>query len=306
MEEIKKIIIAEKEYHIGGTSTVNWTETSNMDNFIVSGVYVCEDGIRINPKDNLPIANGGGAHNFSFVLQVAASNNVENPAVGQTLCLTNRYGGETKQYIRTYLLTGWTPWKEVNSTLVLGAGGMTDQATLDSTTEWGEYTGVLFDSRWMNPSEGMVLTNLYSALQAVSQANGASSHQALVTALNYLYNISGGDAGAFYSNLQGAMYKMSVYHNSSVLGGINSIFPNVGGDVLNVLKSYVKKRIVQKLDVIPFIPFTPEQSIVYGFEPQTITRFGDVKDDGSVHWSPFFDQSGKEGLLQINPTRLHK
>ena len=82
MDEIKKILIGDKEYHIGGTSSINWDNTSDMNNFTTSGVYICENGIRTNLKDNLPVANSGSAHNFSFVLQVATSSDTEKVAIG--------------------------------------------------------------------------------------------------------------------------------------------------------------------------------------------------------------------------------
>lgn len=276
-----------------------WSQESNMNEFIKSGIYVCENGIRTNTADNLPIANSGSAHNFSFVLQVAASNSIENPAIGQTLYLTNRYGGETKQYIRTCLLGGWTGWREVTGTLTLGNSGMVDERTLNSTIEWGEYNGVLFDPNWMK-AQNIVLANLVNAITAYSGAATIDSGE-IRKALDHLYDIGSGDQqGAFRSNLFGCLFKMRVYDNSSVLNGINVYF----GEVASRLKPYVGRRIVQELDVIPFTIISPEWAPYWGYGPRTIKRIGMYKDDGTIQWGKFIEADGSESILQIEMTRF--
>lgn len=287
------------EWQESGAKTIEWTEESNMNNYKVSGIYVCENGIRTNTADNLPIANSGSAHNFSFVLQVAASNSIENPAVGQTLYLTNRYGSETKQYIRTYLADGWTGWREVTGTLTLGNSGMVDERTLNSTTEWGEYNGVLFDPNWMK-AQNIVLANLVNAITAYSGAATIDSGE-IRKALDHLYDIGSGDQqGAFRSNLFGCLFKMRVYDNSSVLNGINAYF----GEVAGRLTPYVGRRIVQELDVIPFTIISPEWAPYWGYGPRTIKRIGMYKDDGTIQWGKFIEADGSESILQIEMTRF--
>lgn len=294
MDEIKKILIGDKEYHIGGTSNINWDNTSDMNNFTTSGVYVCEDGVRTNTNDNLPIANSGGGHNFSFVLQVSASSYADTAIVGQTLSLSNRFGGETKQYIRTYLLTGWTPWKETTGVTILGDAGKVDKQTLDSITEWGEYTGVLYDDRWYNSaSTSQVFTKLYEALLS----NEAS--------ILFGSTIS---TAPFNCKLFGATFKMSVFHNSSFISTLrNSLPPDQYGNTSDIqrLVDGLGKTIVQKLDVIPLNPISNAQDDYFDdllrseLQPRTIIRYGNQKD-GQIKWSPFYETSGRESNLQIN------
>ena len=287
------------EWQDNSVKTIEWEENSNMNNFKDSGIYVCENGIRTNTADNLPIANSGSAHNFSFVLQVAASNDVEHPAVGQTLYLTNRYGGETKQYIRTYILEGWTGWREVTGTLTLGNGGMVDEETLNSTTEWGDYNGVLFDVAWMK-DKSIVLSNIANALTALSGASTVSSEE-VRKSLNHIYDTGNGDgAGAFTSNLFGTLFKMRVYDNSNVLSGIDTYF----GEVATQLRQYVGRRVVQEIDVIPFTILPMEMAMYWGYQPRTIIRIGIYQTDGSVKWSNFYEADGSESILQIEMTRF--
>ena len=293
MEEIKKIVIAEKEYHIGGTSKINWTNTSNMDEFIVSGVYICEDGERTNTNDNLPIANYGGGHNFSFVLQVSASSYTNTFIVGQTLSLSNRIGKETKQYIRTRILNEWTPWRETTGVKTLGDAGMVDKNTLDSTTEWGEYTGVLHDNSWYNSaSMHEVFMKLFDALanQDATKLYGSSIYYA-----------------PFNCNLLGATFKMSVFHNSSFTSALKSFVPSdvEGGSAIKGLVDGLGELIVQKLDVIPFNPIANAQNDYFDdilnakLQPRTIIRYGNQKD-GQVKWGPFYEMSGDRSNLQID------
>lgn len=281
-----------------GTKKIVWSAESNMNDFTDSGVYVCENGLRTNEADNLPILNTGNTHNFAFILQVAASNYIDNIAIGQTLTLTNRYGGETKQYIRTFIVQGWTPWREITGDLTLGNAGMVDERTLNTTTEWGEYNGVLFDPNWMNQSN-RVLAQLVNAVTALSGAATYYSNE-VRKSLDELYY--GGEIAdwAFKSNLFGAIFKMRVFENSMVLNGLDSIFPQVSETV----RQYAHRRVVQELQVIPFTILNMEMSMYWGYQPRTITRFGDYNGDGTVTWSKFYEADGSESILQIEMTKF--
>lgn len=167
-----------------GTKNIVWTETSKLSDFIEPGIYVCENAKRYTLDDELPITNVGEHAGIGFTLIVNST--VSNPndnhhqLVGQTLILTNRLGGETKQYIRSLKYTinnaatppyvtenTWSAWKELQGTTYLG---QVTKAQLDTVIENGIYTGVVTDNELL--PQGSTFTLIVLNNYAVNSAVG--------------------------------------------------------------------------------------------------------------------------------------
>ena len=285
-----------------------WNSSSNMNDYKTAGIYDIY-GERINSTDNLPINNTASGHSFRaqlFVLDSSLQPAKTEICVTQILMLSNRKGHEGKMYIRTYnqnnaVSDGWSNWAEFSSTTTLGSGGMVDAATLDSTTSWGEYNGVLFDMNWVHGGSIGQLNNL---MASITNALTALSGGEIAAYMNELYYTSSSDdKGALKSNLFGAMFKLKVYHNDPVRNGLGAIIGNAS--LVETIKGYLKNRIVQELDIIPFT-FLPQDYIAgYNQQPRVIRRYGDVDASGNVTWSKFYELNGNESIYQYQPTKFY-
>lgn len=239
----------------------------NLDNFTQHGVYDIY-GERTNSNDNLPISNAASGHSVRGRLIVLDSTlqpaNAEK-CITQILMLSNRKGHEGKMYIRTYnennaVADGWSGWAEFSTVLTLGNSGMVDMATLDSTTTWGEYNGVLFDMNWVH---GGSLGQMNNLMASIRNALTALSGNEVLTYFNELYfTTSSDDKGSLKSNLFGAMFKLKVYDNDPVRNGLGSIIGNT--DLANTMKGYLKRRIVQELDIVPFTFLPMDTAKIFG------------------------------------------
>lgn len=130
-----------------------WHETSNMNNITDSGIHICSNGMRYSSGDNLPITeitSGSTKANFSFILNVSNSiytneEGVSYTIIGQTLQLSNRIGGETKVFTRSYNSksgesSSWTNWKELTGTTILNEISDSDLKNIEDN---GTYEGVV-------------------------------------------------------------------------------------------------------------------------------------------------------------------
>lgn len=130
-----------------------WHETSNMNNITDSGIHICSNGMRYSSGDNLPITEitqGATKANFSFILNVSNSiytneEGVSYTIIGQTLQLSNRIGGETKVFTRSYNSksdenSSWTNWKELKGTSILNEISDSDLKNIEDN---GTYEGVI-------------------------------------------------------------------------------------------------------------------------------------------------------------------
>lgn len=287
---------------------ITWDSSSNMNDFKTAGTYNIY-GERTNTNDNLPISNASSGHSFRaqlFVLDSSLQPVVTEKCVTQILMLSNRKGHEGKMYIRTWnynnaVSDGWSNWAEFSSVMTLGSGGMVDATTLDSTTSWGEYNGVLFDMNWVH---GGSLGQMNNLMASIRNALTALSGGEIVTYMNELYfTTSSDDKGALKSNLFGAMFKLKVYDNDPVRNGLGAVIGN--SDLANQMKEQLKRRIVQELDIVPFT-FLPMAYIAnYNQQPRVIRRYGDVDASGNVAWSKFYELDGIESIYQYQPTKFY-
>lgn len=162
--------------------TIDWSEKSNLNDYVLPGTYICNNGLRTNINDGLPIDNIGDNARFGFTLVVTQATSNENgnhhQIVGQTLVLTNRLGNETKQYSRSLKYTinnaatppevtdnTWSNWKELQGVIYLG---QVTKAQLDTIIDNGIYTGVVIDNELL--PQGCTFTMLVMNNYAVNSA----------------------------------------------------------------------------------------------------------------------------------------
>ena len=120
---------------------------------------------------------------------------------------------------------------------------------------------------------------------------------------NELYfTASNDDKGALTSNLFGAMFKMKVYDNNPVRNGMGVIIGDA--NLTNAMKQYLKRRVVQELDIVPFTFLPLEISQAYNQQPRVIRRYGDFDSNGNITWSKFYELDGTESIYQYNPTKF--
>jgi hypothetical protein len=115
-------------------------ESFNLNNFIKEGVqkFSLQSRTHNSSVDNIPITNGGGGHTVSGELTVIdASLNETETMIGQKLILSNRTGGDTKEYIRSYREGVWSPWL---TTVTMQEVGQT--SSFDKYIDNGMYSGV--------------------------------------------------------------------------------------------------------------------------------------------------------------------
>lgn len=163
---------------------IEWGESSTLDEYVVPGTYICNNGLRVNIKDGLPIDNIGDNARFGFNLIVTQATSNENgnhhQIIGQTLTITNRLGNETKQYTRSKKFSinnaatppevtddKWSPWKELQGTTYLG---QVTKAQLDTVIDNGIYTGVVTDNELL--PQGSTFTLIVINNYAVNSAVG--------------------------------------------------------------------------------------------------------------------------------------
>lgn len=181
-----------------------WDELSNMNNYLDDGIYICNNGMRTNSGDNLPMTNitkNGNKANFGFILYVTKSlytnkQNITYKIIGQTLILSNRIGGETKIYTRSFnfktdSINEWTSWKEHKNVYNLNK---ISSDGLNSIIDNGEYEGVV------NNNENDYLT-IIGNINTFKNALNNSGSQILPTGSlftmkilnNYMIIANGGD-----------------------------------------------------------------------------------------------------------------
>ena len=303
------------EYKLGGGATqIEWNGSSNMNDFKTAGVYEIY-GERTSSTDNLPISNANPGHSISARLTVVDSSlrktDGSTPTeicLTQFLMLSNRTGYEGKMYVRSYnenngTLDGWTSWSEISSVMTLGDNGIVSASLLDSITTWGEYNGVLFDFNWLKLVNGSQVDTMNNLKASINMALTALSGNEVMEYFNELYfTTSSDDKGALKSNLFGAMFKMKVYDNDPVRNGMGAIIGDA--NLTNVMKQYLKRRVVQELDIVPFTFLPLEISQSYNQHPRVIRRYGDFDSNGNISWSKFYELDGKESIYQYNPSNF--
>lgn len=155
------------------TIDVEWTPTSNMNNYITKGVYNIY-GERTNASDNIPITQAFSGATIAAKLTVidgslkpADGSEPTEISVTQFLQLSNRVGGDGNSYFRTYNQNNgkvkdgsgtWTYWQKVqgikegyiftNDTQVNIDGGVQTIAGvtgIDNMIDNGLYSGVYTD-----------------------------------------------------------------------------------------------------------------------------------------------------------------
>ena len=127
----------------------NTGETSDMNDFIESGVYNLS-GEHTRSNDNLPIMNTGGGHTFNGRLTVFDSslpnigNDIKDCCLTQLLTLSNRVGGDGNMYIRNGSginkeNLSWSNWGKLQTNVEIGLLHITE---LDDYIDNGIYSGV--------------------------------------------------------------------------------------------------------------------------------------------------------------------
>ena len=131
-----------------GAKSITWnndTDPSNMNDFVVAGVYDIK-GERTRIDDNLPILNTGGGHSFNARLTVLDSSisgdgKNDDKCITQVMSFNNRLG-QGEVYIRTGKgasldsLT-WENWSTLQRNVNVG-----EVQTLDNLIDNGIYSGV--------------------------------------------------------------------------------------------------------------------------------------------------------------------
>ncbi len=177
---------------------IDWNTDSNLNDYVLPGTYICNNGLRTNQGDNLPITNLGENARFGFTLVVTQATSNENgnhhQVIGQSLILTNRLGNETKHYSRSkkYVINNaatppevtedlWSPWQELQGTTFLG---QVTKSQLDKVIDNGIYTGVVMDNELL--PQGSTFTMLVMNNYAVNSAVGMPA-QARQVSQTFIY-----------------------------------------------------------------------------------------------------------------------
>ena len=119
-----------------------------MNDYKTQGKYYIAGERLQSENDNLPIMNASSGHTISGQLTVLdASLSDAEQCITQYLKLTNRFGSEGKEYIRTYNKysngsEGWSAWRELKQTTNLN---QISDAELKNYTENGMYEGVIMN-----------------------------------------------------------------------------------------------------------------------------------------------------------------
>lgn len=131
-----------------GAKSFTWnndTDPSNMNDFVVAGVYDIK-GEHTREDDNLPILNTGGGHTFNARLTVldssiTGSGNSDDKCITQVLSFCNRLG-QGEVYIRTGKGSSldsltWEKWSALQRNVNVG-----QVDNLDNLKDNGIYSGV--------------------------------------------------------------------------------------------------------------------------------------------------------------------
>ena len=131
-----------------GAKSITWnneTVLSNMNDFVVAGVYDIK-GERTRAKDNLPILNTGGGHSFNARLTVLDSSITgtgenDDKCITQVLSFSNRLG-QSEAYIRTGKGSSldslaWEKWSTLQRNV-----NVDEVASLNHLVDNGIYSGV--------------------------------------------------------------------------------------------------------------------------------------------------------------------
>ena len=131
-----------------GAKPITWnneTVLSNMNDFVVAGVYDIK-GERTRAKDNLPILNTGGGHSFNARLTVLDSSITgtgenDDKCITQVLSFSNRLG-QSEAYIRTGKGSSldslaWEKWSTLQRNV-----NVDEVASLNHLVDNGIYSGV--------------------------------------------------------------------------------------------------------------------------------------------------------------------
>lgn len=106
------------------------------------GLYEFHLDSRTYDTDDIPVLNTGNGHTMAGRLNVVdASLNGEETMITQKLLLSNRMGGEGKEFIRSCKEGIWTPWL---TTVTMQEVGMTDN--YDDYIDNRMYSGVYIGS----------------------------------------------------------------------------------------------------------------------------------------------------------------
>ena len=130
--------------HIG-LNQIKWVSDSNMNNFVIAGVYDI-NGERTNIDDNLPILNANPGHSFNAKLTVldssiTGSGKDDDKCITQVISFSNRIG-QGEVYIRTGKGASlddlsWEEWSTLQRNINVG-----QVDSLDDFKDNGIYSGV--------------------------------------------------------------------------------------------------------------------------------------------------------------------
>lgn len=201
LEETVSVI---KDYIDDKIPHIEWKETSNINNYIKTGIYLFS-GYRKNKNDNLPIDNydddSVDRNNISFTLIVNTKEGYFDSTiprniptiVSQVLMLGNRRGGDTKIYTRNAQIdlstdkTTWTQWKELITSTYLGVLKSYTDKILNTTTEIGIYTGAIVNvSNSIFDVFKLEVINNYAIATQVSSLSGTTVPNSILQTLTKL------------------------------------------------------------------------------------------------------------------------
>lgn len=285
------------ELGVNTPQIVNWTSESNLNDYILPGTYICDNGLRIKSEDNLPIDNVGEFARFGFVLVVTQATSNENgnhhQVIGQTITLTNRLGNETKQYTRSkkYVINNaatppevtentWSAWKELQGTTYLG---QVTKAQLDAVIDNGIYTGVTTDAELM--PVGSTFTLIVINNYAVNSVVGMPADARQVSQTFIYLPLADVSTGAIKTQNGQMLSRTGI--------GVNNLVWQVGTPlkkIVAVTTTYVKWNI----DIYPNIYIED----IAGYSPHIniITNL----TNGYVKGKIFFKNGGSISKYQIN------
>ena len=204
----------------------NDTDPSNMNDFVVAGVYDIK-GERTRIYDNLPILNTGGGHTFNARLTVldssiTGSGKDDDKCITQVLSFSNRLG-QGEVYIRTGKgasldnLT-WEKWSTLQRNVNVG-----EVQTLDNLIDNGIYSGVLTTTGEMF---ALVVINNYAVA-----GNAKSVSQ-------FKYSIPFGGSFAKYETRVGGGNPVSFHYGWEILNK-NEIDSMIKSSVDNAIKGVI-------------------------------------------------------------------
>ena len=159
---------ADKKHFVKPITWNNDTDPSNMNDFVVAGVYEIKSE-RTRDNDNLPILNIGGGHSFNARLTVLDSSIVrtegepqsDDKCVTQVLSFSNRLG-QGEVYIRTGKGSSlnnlsWENWSTLQRNV-----NVDTVTSLDHIVDNGIYSGVYEKNDAVKETFVMVVINNYA------------------------------------------------------------------------------------------------------------------------------------------------